>query len=179
MKKRSLIVGTIPLLLLAACSGNQTGGPTLEQSSYSASLPAQESSAYASSSLAGVPLTHSAKPAPQEPSPYHAGAIQPYSASSYRQALADGKIVVIDFHANWCPICKANAPRIQAAFDSTHDANVVGFIADYDTETALEDQFGVSSQSTLVKVKGSSQQKVGTLGPGPLTTGQVAAFLQS
>lgn len=132
-------------------------------------------------------------PAPQEeptqqPSPvqkqrsYRAGVIQTYSSTSYAEALADGKTVVIDFHASWCPICAANAPGIRAAFESTANQNVVGFIADYDIETALENQFGVSSQSTLVKVRGSDPKnaaKVGTLGPGPLTQEQVVAFIQS
>jgi len=113
---------------------------------------------------------------------YTAGTIQTYSATAYAEALADGKTVIIDFHASWCPICAANASGIRAAFQSTSNADVVGFIADYDTETALENQFGVFSQSTLVKVKGGDPQsakKVGTLGPGPLTQEQVAAFIQS
>lgn len=114
--------------------------------------------------------------------PYHAGAIQQYSPVAYAAALADGKTVIIDFHASWCPICAANAPGIRAAFESTANPNAVGFIADYDKETALENQFGVSSQSTLVKVRGSDPQNaknVGILGPGPLTQQQVEAFIRS
>lgn len=118
----------------------------------------------------------------QNQSSYEAGAIQAYSPTVYAEALADGKTVIIDFHASWCPTCAANAPGIRAAFESTANPNVVGFIADYDIETALENQFGVSSQSTLVKVRGSdpsSAKKVSTLGPGPLTQQQVETFIQS
>lgn len=114
--------------------------------------------------------------------PYHAGALQTYSPTAYAGALADGKTVIIDFHADWCDICAKNFPHIRAAFENTSHPNVVGFKANYDTETALENQFGVTMQSTLVKVHGNSPEtaeKVSTLGPGPLTQEQVEAFIQS
>ncbi|MBI1934375.1 hypothetical protein HYS30_01785, partial [Candidatus Peregrinibacteria bacterium] len=84
--------------------------------------------------------------------------------------------------ASWCDICIKNAPGIRAAFESTNNTNVVGLIANYDTETALENRFGVSSQSTLVKVRGSDPQsakKIGTIGPGPITQQQMELFIQS
>ncbi|PIR52521.1 hypothetical protein COU76_06030 [Candidatus Peregrinibacteria bacterium CG10_big_fil_rev_8_21_14_0_10_49_10] len=122
-----------------------------------------------------------AEPTPTQRS-YKAGAIQTYSPTTYAEALADGKTVIIDFHAGWCPTCVKNAPGIKAAFENTGNTNVVGFIADYDKEVELENQFGVSEQSTLIKVRGNdpqSAQKIDTLGPGPLTQEQVETFIQS
>lgn len=130
---------------------------------------------------------------PVEPSPvapkaqvaqktYRAGALQTYSPAAYAEALADGKTVIIDFHADWCEICVKNFPSIRAAFENMSNPNVIGFKANYDTETSLENQFGVTTQSTLVKVRGSdpkSARKLGTLGPGPLTQEQVEAFIES
>lgn len=113
---------------------------------------------------------------------YRAGTLQEYTPAAYAQALADGKTAILDFHADWCEICVKNFPYINAAFESTSNPNVVGFKANYDIETALENQFGVTTQSTLVKVRGNDPQsakKVGTLGPGPLTQEQVEAFIQS
>lgn len=113
---------------------------------------------------------------------YRAGALQTYSSTAYAEALSDGKTVIIDFHADWCEICVKNFPYIRAAFEHTSNPNVVGFKANYDTETALENQFGVTMQSTLVKVRGNSPEiaeKVSTLGPGPLTQEQIEAFIQS
>jgi len=150
----STVVGTI---LLAACSGQVSQHPSTNTPSSTPKAQVAEGS-------------------------YRAGTIQTYSSAAYAQALADGKDVIIDFHASWCDICVKNAPGIRAAFESTNNTNVIGFIADYDKETALENQFGVSSQSTLVKVRGSdptSAKKVGTIGPGPITQQQMELFIQS
>lgn len=176
----SLSIAAAGLLVLSACQGPLSQQP-----------PAREQDApKVARELEPAPVVQQeptqTPPPAQQPTPtqrsYKAGAIQTYSPSAYAEALADGKDVIIDFHASWCPICAANAPGIRAAFESTANPNVVGFIADYDIETTLENQFGVSSQSTLVKVRGGdpkSAKKVGTLGPGPLTQEQVAAFIQS
>jgi len=164
MRTYLLSIGLLSPLLLAAC----TASPPQAQNI----VPTERNQPSAVTQDAVPPVTVS----------YRAGAIQQYSATAYAEALRDGKTVIIDFHASWCPICAANAPGIRAAFESTGNQNVVGFIADYDKETALENQFEVSSQSTLVKVKGSDPQnakKVSTLGPGPLTQEQVATFIQS
>lgn len=159
-----LPVASAGFLLLSACQG------LLSQQPPTQTRPPTQQPA----------IVRQEEPAPTQRS-YKAGTIQTYSPVAYAEALADGKDVIIDFHANWCAICAANAPGIRAAFKSAKHANVVGFIADYDKETALENQFGVSTQSTLVKVRGGdpkSATKIGTLGPGPLTQQQVEAFIQ-
>ena len=189
----SLPVAVAALLVLSACNEYVSQQPQdaparNEPAPYIAQEPAPVPVAEQEPQQTPSPTAEQPVPAQKQPEPeakqssYTAGAIQIYSPTAYAEALADGKTVIIDFHASWCPICAANAPGIRAAFESTANPNVVGFIADYDKETALENQFGVSSQSTLVKVRGSDPQsavKVSTLGPGPLTQEQVAAFIQS
>jgi len=189
----SLPVAAAALLILSACNGyvsqrtqdtpaRNEPAPQIAQEPESVPVAEQEPQ------QTPPPAAEQPVPVQKQPEPeakqrsYTAGAIQTYSATAYAEALADGKTVVLDFHASWCPICAANAPGIRAAFESTANPNVVGFIADYDKETALENQFGVSSQSTLVKVRGNDPQsatKVSTLGPGPLTQEQVATFIRS
>lgn len=179
----SLPLAISSLLVLSACNGYVSQQP---QDTPDRNEPAPQVASEPEPTQTPPPAQQpepvgQAEPAPTQRS-YRAGAIQQYSPVAYAEALADGKTVVIDFHASWCPICAANAPGIRAAFESTNNENVVGFIADYDKEVALENQFGVSSQSTLVKVRGSDPKnaaKVGTLGPGPLTQEQVATFIQS
>ncbi|PIQ75826.1 hypothetical protein COU78_00450 [Candidatus Peregrinibacteria bacterium CG10_big_fil_rev_8_21_14_0_10_49_24] len=178
----SLPLAVSALVLLSACQGplsrqTQDAPPRNEPTPQ----VTQEPTPTVVAEQEPVQTPPSQKPAPTQRS-YKAGAIQQYSPAAYAEALADGKDVIIDFHASWCPICAANAPGIRAAFESTANPNVVGFIADYDIETALENQFGVSSQSTLVKVRGGEPKnavKVGTIGPGPITQQQMEVFIQA
>lgn len=107
---------------------------------------------------------------------YLAGAFQSYSESAYKKALADGKTVMLDFHADWCGTCVSNAPIIKEAFQTLNDPNVVGFKVNYDTETVLKDQFAVRSQATLILVKNGTEVKRVA---GPQTVTSMTAFLQS
>lgn len=112
---------------------------------------------------------------------YIEASLQMYSDAAFASALADGKTVILDFHADWCPVCKSNEPKIKAAFESSSDTDLVGFVVDYDNAIELRKQFGITMQSTLIKVEGSSVAeviKVDTLGPGYVEEAQVTAFLE-
>lgn len=55
------------------------------------------------------------------------------------------------FHASWCPDCRALDADIRAHLaDIPYDVEIIQ--VDYDSATALRDQFGVTSQHTLVQV---------------------------
>ncbi|TAK04798.1 thioredoxin [Patescibacteria group bacterium] len=108
---------------------------------------------------------------------YRAGAYQDFSRAAYDRALADGKTVILDFHADWCPTCRANEPVIRRTFELNTDANLVGFKVNYDTEVALKRTFHVTSQSTIIK---TSVEKIPErLGPGPVTAESLAFFIRS
>lgn len=82
-----------------------------------------------------------------------------FTQSDYDQAVAAGNIIVLDFYANWCPICRAEEPALFSSFNALNDPNVVGFRVNYndddtdDAEDALADQFGVTYQHTKVIVR--------------------------
>ena len=56
---------------------------------------------------------------------------------------------ILFFHAPWCPQCRALDASIKA---STIPANVTIIKVDYDTHQALRQQYGVTLQTTLVRV---------------------------
>lgn len=91
-----------------------------------------------------------------------AGEKSPYlefNKIDYDKALASNKIVFLDFYANWCPICRAEAPELTAGFDSLTSDNVIGFrvnFNDSDTdndEKTLAKQFEIPYQHTKVILK--------------------------
>lgn len=78
----------------------------------------------------------------------------PSSDSSYQQysesalASTDGTKILF-FHANWCPQCK----KLEADIKQTAiPAGVTVFEVDYDNSQALKQKYGVTLQTTLVRV---------------------------
>jgi len=81
---------------------------------------------------------------------YEVGRLQDFDRAKFENALADGKTVLLDFYAPWCPTCRANEPVLDTFFDGSSD--IVGFRVDYDTATILRQKYGVTVQSTYIVV---------------------------
>ena len=81
-----------------------------------------------------------------------------FDKAAYDGALKEGKIVFLNFYANWCPICKAEEPEIKAAFNELSTGNFIGFRVNYndgdtdDDERALAKKFGITYQHTKIVV---------------------------
>ena len=96
------------------------------------------------------------------------GSSSPYlefNRADYQKALAEGKIIVLDFFANWCPICRAEAPHIRAGFDSLTSEKVIGFRVNFndsdtdENEKALAQEFNIPYQHTKVILKNGQEVK--------------------
>jgi thioredoxin-related protein len=70
-----------------------------------------------------------------------------YTADAVKTALAEGKKVVLFFHAARCPACVGADKEITT---STLPENSVIFKVNYDTMTELKATYGVTSQHTFV-----------------------------
>lgn len=91
-----------------------------------------------------------------------AGTTTPYIAfnkEDYDKAIAENKIIMLYFYANWCPICKAEQPKVFAAFNEMEYENVIGFRANYrdddvdEFEEQLAKEHGITYQHTKVIIK--------------------------
>jgi len=82
-----------------------------------------------------------------------------FTKNEYEKALKSGKVVFLDFYANWCPICREEDPQFKAGFNSLTTDRVVGFRVNYnDTDTdedekKLAQEFGVIHQNTKFILK--------------------------
>ncbi|MDO8600386.1 MAG: cupredoxin domain-containing protein [bacterium] len=79
--------------------------------------------------------------------------------ADYDKARASGKLMVLYFYANWCPICREEFPKMQSAFNELTTDRVIAFRVNYndnetdDAERELAREFGVAYQHTKVFVK--------------------------
>lgn len=82
-----------------------------------------------------------------------------FSVADYAAARESGRMIVLFFYANWCPICKAEMPKIEQAFNQLTSDQIVGFRVNYndsdtdDVEKSLAREFGIAYQHTKVFVK--------------------------
>ena len=82
-----------------------------------------------------------------------------FNQGEYEQALSQNKIIILNFYANWCPICKIEQPEIFAAFNELNNSNVIGFrvnFRDSDTDKSEEDlarEFGITYQHTKIIIR--------------------------
>ena len=82
---------------------------------------------------------------------------QPYDKAAFDKALADGRPVIVDFFADWCPTCKAQKPHVQSLLGEAKMKGVTLFIADYDKEKDLKKALRVTQQATFVVFKGGKE----------------------
>lgn len=80
------------------------------------------------------------------------GVYTPYDAS--KLAMANSGDVVLFFKASWCPSCRSLDSNIKANLEAI-PSDLTILELDYDTATALKQQYGVTTQHTLVQVDAS------------------------
>ena len=81
----------------------------------------------------------------------------PFDQTAFDKAVAAGEPVIVQFHADWCPTCKTQAPLVAQAMAEPKLKSVTLFVADFDKEKALKKALKVSTQSTFVVFKGGKE----------------------
>lgn len=108
-----------------------------------------------------APQTENAQATNAEPST--ASLYVPFTAQDYEKAKSEGKIIMLNFYANWCPICRAEAPELAAAFAELNDPRVIGFRVNFKdsetdkTEKALAEELNIPYQHTKVFFKNGQE----------------------
>lgn len=96
-----------------------------------------------------------------------AGEIKPFDQASFDKLAAEGKPVVLDVSASWCPTCKQQKPIVDGLMKQPAYKDVTTLVIDYDTNKPLLKKLKVTMQSTLLAFKGSQEvaRSVGDTSP--------------
>lgn len=87
-----------------------------------------------------------------------AGEIKPYNQAEFEKLAAEGKPILLDFRADWCTICAAQAPVIRGLMAQSKYQDLTAFTIDFDRDTALLKAYNVELQSTLIVLTGKHEE---------------------
>ena len=87
-----------------------------------------------------------------------AGEIKPYNQAEFEKLAAEGKPILLDFRADWCNICAAQAPVIRELMAQSKYKDLTTFTVDFDTATPLLKVYNVELQSTLIVLTGKHEE---------------------
>ncbi len=90
-------------------------------------------------------------------SPAFAADIQPFDQAVFQEAQAQGRPILVDVHAGWCPICHLQAPTLsRLASDPAFDKLLI-LRLNYDKQNDEKRALGARMQSTLIAFKGKTE----------------------
>lgn len=82
-----------------------------------------------------------------------------YNQKDYEKAVAEGKIIYLEFYANWCPICRAQEEDLIEGINKLTRADVAGFRVNFkddqtdEGEKALAAKYKIPYQHHKIVVK--------------------------
>ena len=80
-----------------------------------------------------------------------------YSKAAFAAAQAQGRTILVDVHADWCPTCKAQAPILDEIRRDARSANTIFFRVDFDKDKAFLKEHRIPRQSTVLLFKGKKE----------------------
>lgn len=97
-----------------------------------------------------------------------------YKRADFEKALADGRPLLVEIWAGWCPTCKAQEVVLrQLAVDPKY-GKLLMLTADFDVERELLTRLKVRQQSTLIAFRGGVEVARSV---GDTNAGRIAALI--
>jgi thioredoxin 1 len=90
--------------------------------------------------------------------PASAAEWKPFSAAAFADAQKEGKSILVDIFAPWCPVCRAQNPILVQLTREPQFKDLVVFKVDFDNQKSDVRALKASSQSTLIVDKGESEK---------------------
>ncbi|MBS0249447.1 MAG: thioredoxin family protein [Proteobacteria bacterium] len=80
-----------------------------------------------------------------------------FDEKDFAAAQAQGKPILVDISAPWCPTCQAQKPIIEKLSSEPQYKNLTIFEVDFDTRKDVLRKFDARAQSTLIVFKGDKE----------------------
>ena len=80
-----------------------------------------------------------------------------YTPAAFDSAEKAGKSILVEIHATWCPICKAQAPILAGLERDQKFNDLVVIHIDFDSQKDAVRRFGAQMQSTLITFKDGAE----------------------
>lgn len=90
--------------------------------------------------------------------PASAAEWKPFDAAAFATAQKEGKSILVDIFAAWCPVCRAQNPILVQLTREPKFKDLVVFKVDFDTQKADVRALKAQSQSTLIAFKGQTEK---------------------
>jgi thioredoxin 1 len=81
-----------------------------------------------------------------------------FDAAAFAQAQKDGKPILVDIFAVWCPVCRAQNPILTQLTREPKFDDMIVFKVDYDEQKADVRALKATSQSTLIVYNGETEK---------------------
>ena len=96
----------------------------------------------------------------------------PYTDAAFASAQKEGKPILVDVTASWCPTCKAQKPILSDLATQPKFADLVIMDVDFDHQKDVVRAFKAQMQSTLIVFKGKTEvgRSVGDTNPTSIET---------
>lgn len=82
---------------------------------------------------------------------------QTYDERAFAAAQAEGKTIVVDVYADWCPTCRAQAPILDELRAERQSSDVMFVKVNFDKEKAFLRANRIPRQSTVLVFKGNKE----------------------
>lgn len=93
-----------------------------------------------------------------------------FDAGAFAAAQQDGKPILVDVFAAWCPVCRAQNPVLVQLTREPKFKDMVVFKVDFDSQKDALRALNAQRQSTLIVFKGEKEtgRSVGDTNPGSI-----------
>ncbi len=90
--------------------------------------------------------------------PAFAADTKKFDMKAFQAAQAAGKSIVVEVHADWCPVCTKQKPVSASLRAKPEFQKAEFFTVDFDSQKDALTHFKVSKQSTIISFKGTAEK---------------------